>query len=358
VQLDLCKLLGWHGATFVANGYWSYGPSLTNRYVHDFNVLSGIDAYDTVRLNELWLQQKLFDDRLSLKAGLLVVDDDFSLLPSAAFFLNSVFSNTSLFTVNSGGATFPLAAPGIRAEYKATPDWIVRAGVYSGDVGTENGNNTRGGRFAFSSAGGGLYMLEIEHHVKLTSAQLPGVLLLGGFYDTGLYEDFSNSSGDLDRGLGAVYASWDQAIYRAPEKSDDKSKDAPGESCPKDDDPPDYRGVNFFLRAGLSLPSQVAIIGRDVEIGLSARGMLFGREKDVCGIAYGYTHLGDSVHVLEGQTDQDVSRHHEAILEASYQYYVCKAFNLQPDVQVIFNPGAAVRATTAVVVGLRANLSF
>jgi porin len=72
LSIDLEKLTGWwKGASFHANGFWMAGQSGTQKYVGDFSVFSNIDAYDTVRMDELWLQQNFLGDRVSLKFGQL-----------------------------------------------------------------------------------------------------------------------------------------------------------------------------------------------------------------------------------------------------------------------------------------------
>ena len=48
---------------------YPHGLGITDRYVHDYNVLSNIDAYDSWRLNEAWVQQDFADKRVSLRIG-------------------------------------------------------------------------------------------------------------------------------------------------------------------------------------------------------------------------------------------------------------------------------------------------
>ena len=52
VAIDLEKAVGWHGTSAIVRGLYAQGSGLTNAAVHDFNTLSNIDAYDSLRLYE------------------------------------------------------------------------------------------------------------------------------------------------------------------------------------------------------------------------------------------------------------------------------------------------------------------
>src|SRR5262245_36883286 len=51
VEADLEKAIGVPGLSVVVNGLYAAGPSLTNKSTHEFNRLSNIDAYDSIRLD-------------------------------------------------------------------------------------------------------------------------------------------------------------------------------------------------------------------------------------------------------------------------------------------------------------------
>src|SRR5690242_3620518 len=60
---DLEKLIGWSGATFHTNAYQIHGHGLTRYYLGNLMTASGIEALPSTRLYELWLEQKLFNDK-------------------------------------------------------------------------------------------------------------------------------------------------------------------------------------------------------------------------------------------------------------------------------------------------------
>src|ERR1700684_3929873 len=53
LQLDL-KKIGWEGASIFASALYPHGNGLSKDYTGDFNILSSIDAFDSVRLFEFW----------------------------------------------------------------------------------------------------------------------------------------------------------------------------------------------------------------------------------------------------------------------------------------------------------------
>ncbi|MEI9999763.1 MAG: carbohydrate porin [Verrucomicrobiota bacterium] len=52
-----------------ANAMYIYGSSLSGSFVGDFSNTSNIASYNTVRLQELWLQKQFWEKRISVKVG-------------------------------------------------------------------------------------------------------------------------------------------------------------------------------------------------------------------------------------------------------------------------------------------------
>ena len=76
------------------------GTSLTNKAVHDLNALSNIDAYDSVRLYELWLQQEVWAGQSFLRLGQMLADAEFFVSAYGALFINSSFGAIPLVSQN------------------------------------------------------------------------------------------------------------------------------------------------------------------------------------------------------------------------------------------------------------------
>ena len=66
---DLKKWGLWKGLCLHANGYQIHGRSITADYVHSLMTVSNLEATPATKLYELWLQQSLFNERLSIRLG-------------------------------------------------------------------------------------------------------------------------------------------------------------------------------------------------------------------------------------------------------------------------------------------------
>ncbi|MBM3890997.1 MAG: hypothetical protein FJ388_17940, partial [Verrucomicrobia bacterium] len=94
LDFDLEKMTGWKGGSFRVSGLWIHGTEPNSRgdiagmtgtaYVE----ISGISAFDTYRLYELWFEQKFLDDKLSIRVGQLALDEEFVASDYASLFLD------------------------------------------------------------------------------------------------------------------------------------------------------------------------------------------------------------------------------------------------------------------------------
>lgn len=344
VQADLAKLVGWEGASFKAYGYYAYGPGLSQRYTHDLSTVSNIDAYDSLRLDEIWLQQELWDQHFSLRAGLLAFDTEFIISESGALFLNSTFAVPAGVSANFQTPIFPLSAPGVRLAWDSKEAWLVRCGAYSGDLGTQDRTNRHGTRFAFSSESGGIFLGEAVRKLSFSrdGQALPGSFKIGGFYDSGRFDDL-NGAPARSRGCGGGYLILDQALYR-----ERKPPGGPKESGDSE------QGLNCFCRVCGAGPDEHALLTWYGDAGITYKGLLPGRADDSCGLAFAYLRTNDQL----ASSDPGSASRHEAVIEATYQASFGKHLTVQPDCQCVFNPGATAKAATAVVLGVRCALTF
>lgn len=331
--LHLDRLLGWKGAHLAVNGLYGYGPSLTGRYLRDFQYASNIETYDTLRLNEFWLEQRWLEERFSLRAGLLVADTDFFIAPGAEVFVNSGFATPPTFSANFSAPTFPLTAPGVRLEWKASDALSLRAAAYSGDIGQENSTDRHGGEIAFSSEGGIVVVAEAEHRFGRQEEDVPsGVVKVSGYYASAEVTSLDGRE-TPGRGLWSASVLWDQTLHRWDEE----------------------RHLHLFSRVSIAGPGERALAGLEWAAGFAAYGLWAQRPRDVFGIGIVFVRLGEAVTSLDGTP---VTAHHETVIETTYRFALGEYLSLQPDLQVIFNPGATAEAATALVLGVRCTVSF
>ncbi len=144
MEIDVEKAAGVPGLRLAVSGLYGAGPSLTNKAVHDFNVLSNIDTYDSLRLYEAWLQEDLWNGKFSLRLGQMLADSEFFVSDYGALFLNSSFGAIPLVSQNLVPPIFPVAAPGIRLRTAPNESFYVEAAGFSGNVGDPVTNNKHG----------------------------------------------------------------------------------------------------------------------------------------------------------------------------------------------------------------------
>jgi porin len=348
IQIDLEKMTGWKGATFLSSGLYPHGQSITSLYVHDFNGVSNIDAYDSVRLYELWFQQNFDNDKFSIRLGQLAADSEFCISNGCCLFINSAFGVIPLLSKNISGPVYPLTAPGVRLRLAPNDLFFAQFSTFVGNAGDQATSNRHGTRF-FNGSSGALLMGEIGYSLnspqktddtqkngaksRVTPGRpLSGTYKLGGFYDTATFGNLDGSGSQ--RGEYAFYVIADQEIWHEPGDPD--------------------QGLRLFGRIGAS-PSDRSTVSFYCDGGLNYQGLIPARDKDLCGIGVSYTKISND---LPDDTGSPVESHHETILEASYQAVLASWLSLQPDFQYIFNPGATGHQQNAVVAGLRFTVNF
>ncbi len=335
VAFNLDKLVGWKDASFYVNAIYPFGDSLSLNRSGDFNDVSNLDTFDSLRLYKLWFQ-KLFDDgKWSLRFGQIAADKECFVSDGASLYLNNAFGTFPVFSSNIPGPIFPLSAPGVRVRYLPDDEFSILAMVFSGNVGTPT-SNPHNLDWSFRGSDGTLSLIEMSYKWNQgdDAKGLPGTFKLGGYYDSATFGDeLTTAQYHGDYGL---YAMADQLLYKEPSTDKDSA-----------------RGLSAFLRVGLAPQHDRNIVTFDTEAGLNYAGLLPSRPSDITGIGIAYTKMSQGWQ----QANEGNSRH-EAIIELTHLMVINDHFALQPDVQYIFNPGGLGKLGDALVIGLRFSMSY
>src|SRR5262249_39597778 len=133
VDVDLGKLMGWHGLKLHANGFQIHGDGLSREHIGNLLTVSYIEALATTRLSELWLEQRILGDLLTLRFGQLAADTEFNISTYAGQFINSTFGWPAIMALNlpSGGPAYPFATPGVRIKYDPGKNVSLLLGVFN-----------------------------------------------------------------------------------------------------------------------------------------------------------------------------------------------------------------------------------
>jgi porin len=331
--------------TFHVNAFYIYGTNLSEHYIGDFSTTSNIAAYNTLRLDELWVQELFWDKKLSLKIGNMAVDNEFFQSNSASLFISGTFGAFTFIANNVTNApVYPLAAPGVRLQFLPTAQTYAMAGVYGQDDNSSPAtNNQNGTRFALDSGSGMLIMAEAGFLLNQgpTDKGLQGSYRVGSWVDTGNHTtfasqaQFANGTGPL-QGVGTnygVYGVLDQQIYSE-----------------------NSRIISFFVRSG-GAPSNTNFVDYYAEGGFNFTGFFPGRDNDVGGLAVARSHVSNDysdAQVLEGNPPSTA----ETVIEATYKVHLAPWWSVQPDLQYIVTPSGIEGSHNATVLGLRTTVAF
>jgi porin len=295
------------GLIIHANALYLYGPSLSKEDVGDLSGTTSISGYNTIRLQELWLEKSFLNQRLSIRIGNMAVDNEFFQSPSSALFVNNTFVDFALFGDNIINAPlFPVASPGVRLKLMPTSNTYVMAGVYGMDNSSNQAAaNQNGTRFALTASSGILIMSEAGYLLNQAPNEkgLQGTYRVGSFVHTANYDTWG-SQAEAANGTGALKSG----------------------------------GANYGV---YGLVDQ----------------QLFSRENDVAGLAFAHSDVGSNYsdsQVLQGNAPYTS----ESFIETTYKIQVAPWWSIQPDVQYYFNPSGQQGSPDAVVLGLRPTVTF
>jgi porin len=393
VDFDLEKLIGWKGGHFHANGFYPHGENGSANYVGDIGTFSNIEAYDTYRLYELWVEQSFFEGRFSLRVGQITFDSEFAVLDAyGGLFVQSGFGAPEAVSANLPLPVYPNATPGIRLRIEPFEGFAVQAAVFDGNVArglvpdpTPNAAvstefNRHGTHLALRPDEGALFVGEISYRFNQppeeelsatrTSADdrplgAPAALVtpqrgLAGSYEAGfLYhtDEFADiydvTLADLgsslapptarDRGANyALYLNIEQEVWREPGSED--------------------QGLGAFAHA-VWMPPNRNYIEFSIEGGLYYHGAFPGRDHDALGLGIAYIRISDQVaDAVDAANQRDRTAcsqpNFEATIELVYRYQVAPWVSIQPHAQYVIQPGATKDYDNALILGVRTNIAF
>ncbi|NNE09981.1 MAG: carbohydrate porin [Gemmatimonadetes bacterium] len=333
---ELEPLLGWKNARVFLYGLGNHGGN-PSANVGDVQGVDNIETIDTWKLYEAWFEQRFGDDRLSLLVGLYDLNAEFDVIPAAGLFLNSSFGIGPDFAQSglNGPSIFPTTSLGARVEFRPFESVYTRAVVLDGVPGDPD--SPRGTHIVLAEEDGLLLAAEIgfEHDPPLDTGGYPGKYALGVWGYTTDLDDLVQTDpdgGPLQRdGTRGFYALAEQSVYReAPDPA---------------------QGLTLFARAGVA-DADVNPLESYVGGGGVYRGLIPGRHEDELGVAVAATRFGDAYREAARLADAATDRW-EVALEFSYLCQLSQWLSVQPDVQIIVNPGGDPSLDDATVLGIR-----
>ncbi len=337
---------------------------------------TGIEADPSLRLWELWYQQK-FGDKFDIKIGEQSLDQEFIISQSASYFLNAALGWPPLPTENlpGGGPAYPLAGLGVRGRAQVTDSLTVLAGLFNGSPIPKNSPNTQlsnpnGVSFPLNTGVFAIAELQFTYGASGASAKpsadgpLPGTYKIGAWYDSDNFDDlqYDNEGVPLaspesdgipasHHGNYSIYGVADQMIWRSSDPN---------------------RNINLFIRPMFTTLEDRNLISFSANGGLAMHEPIVGRSDDIFGLCAGVARVSNSASGYDrdleffNPTVYTPVRGTETFLEATYQIAATKWLQIQPDIQYVFNPGAGLanpndptqKIKNELVIGLRTNITF
>jgi len=332
-ELDLEKVLGWKGASFNTTWLWVYGGDSTTSLAGGLFPASGIEAPNGFRALDLWLEQKMVKDTVTLRAGLFNADRDFTVSEACQLFLNSATGWPVLYDGQLGGPpVYPFAAPGLYAAVEPGSGWKFQAAAMQGTVWAPGANPTNF-YWRLTPEAGLLYLGEAQY--AWSRARLPGTAKLGVILDSGL--DSNNEGSGSTWGSSFFYGIIDQWLWR----EDESTLDSP-------------QGIAWFNRTGFSGTPESSPLGLLFNTGFTWTGIFPGRDEDAAGIALVWNRLSPDEAAQLAGTD----RGDEFVIELTYEAQLTPWFEIQPDIQYMIQPGGSSATPNALVLGLSATIDF
>jgi porin len=361
LKLDLEKALGWRGASLSTTWLLLSGKNASEDLVGNFLTISNNAGFNTLRNYELWFQQNLLDDKISIRLGQLAADAEFVISNYAALFLNGTFGWPAFMYMNlpEGGPGFPVGTLGIRLAIQPVKWFRFQTAVFQGNVYPQN-VNAHGFRWRLDSQNGFFFIDEAQFRWNQQAEEtgLAGQFKAGAWWHTAEFPE-ADRSGFVGGNYG-FYFILDQMLYREPPKVaavpatvDQDDKSALSQKAPEKKSD---QGLGWFGRVAFE-PQDRNFIGFYFDTGLNYKGLIPTRDGDMLGIAFAYAQLSSGAQ--QAATDAgSLGVGAEMAIELTYQAQISKWLSIQPDLQVIINPGGNRDLHNALVIGSRVSITF
>lgn len=339
LDTDFSKVAGWAGLSFHANTFWIYGNGLTRNYTRNMLPSANIEAMPSLRLSELWLEQKSDTGKLSIRIGQMAAENEFLFSQYGRLFTNGWLAST-VSNLPGGGPIYPLSTHGVRLKYDDGESWAVLAALFNGNpagLGTVDRQRLNRHGLNFRLGDPPLAIVEVQHRYGgVTKA--PGTVKLGAWRHFGRFQNLQ--SGKTKTGNFAVYGVVEQQLMTFDQGAVlagfGRISASPGR----------FNSIDLFTDAGLSLA-----------------GFMPGRADDVLGLAVSHGRISNAARLSADLSGDPPLRAREMAIELTYSAQLAPFWTLQPQVKHIVHGGGVLDdkgrlAKDSTQFGLRTGLSF
>lgn len=320
LEIDAEKALGWSNTTLFFYGLGDAGGR-PNEMVGSFAGIDNIEVgTPAFRLYEAWIERGFADNRVSVLAGLHNFNSEFYVSNASALFLGPTFGigTEASATGQSGPSIFPVTSLALRLRVEPWDGVYLQAAAYDGVPGDPN--NPRGTHVSLGGGDGTLYVAEGGWRSDETH------LGLGGWRYSAKFPDILTGAPAESRGL---YLLTEHKVGVGA-----------------------FGDIAFFGRYGWTAADAEAF-RRAWSVGAVWSGLLRSRPESRLGLAVAQTELGDKFIAANGPLAR-----RETQVELTWEEPLGRGVTIQPDLQLIRNPGGVIGAKDAWSAGVRLKLEF
>ena len=346
MNVDLGKCSHFEGLRLAVSATFREGSNLSSKKIGNQFVVAQTYGGETYRLNELYLEQTLFDSTLQLKGGRLNAGNDFLQSDLYYEFVSSGFDgNPAAIFYNTPFTDDPIATWGFVLQYKFWKRIVAKIGIYNANEDVEK-NRYHGFNWSFHSTDGALFIGELAVQINQTTGDsgYPGNYRVGAYYFTGTEKE--KFLGGMAHGNYGYYILLDQMIIRHGEMGSD-------------------RGLIPFI-ALLFAPEDRNIMPFFLSSGLVYVGPFSARPDDSMNLGFAYGKYSPNMRKAQQQAKNfrllgpfgNRPQNFEALIEFNYWFKVNPWFTITPDIQYIINPSGFGTIPNALVIGVQVGFIF
>jgi porin len=364
-DIDFSKLAGFDGE-FFASGIYQYGRNLSGDYLHVNTLTSSIAGEESERIDQFWYQQGFANNTVKIKLGQVAAVNEFGATDFFDILFNDELGYAPNAIFNTRQPFSPAGKPGaiIWGDLsKITPGLYVKAGVFTAY------NNP------YRPDSNGVYYYDDFNHGETESIELgykePDTIY-SGVYKLGANGNddvrYTNpATGKLYHGDFNIYAIAEKTVYHPTivESSGDP-KDMKSMKSSETVDP--KRGLDL-LAEFVGEPGDRNALQYEITFGARYTGLIPSRPTDKIGFGIIYSDNGEAYSEAsdESPVGPDIdgtttAGGHglggETTIEADYQFNPAPWLSIQPDAQMILDPGGDSTRSDILVLGLRTIVKF
>ena len=360
-RFDLGKLVRWNGATLTLSGVNRDGKGLSNEYIKSqFNVQQCVGG-QSLFFYQLFVKQRLHDDRSFIKVCRFGASDDFNASPIYGLYLNNgINGDIRNVLFNTQFSAYPFATWAGMYQTTLSSGVTLQAGVFQTWKNIFH-SELNGMDWSIHHGDGVIAILQagVTTHIHDSrGARLPSPDASSQTAKS-LHENTDRQRLEGHYWLGTTYSPWKGFARFNSKELASNSYGFYGHADQRvwEESPGSRKNVALWGAFGYYPQQSIAIVPLQINLGAIYQGMISRRPEDktIFGVIYGrFSTEYAKKQKASGQGDPS----YEAVIEASHRIQLSKFFFTQPDLQWVIRPSGTGRYRNALAAGMEMGISW